>query len=49
MNKNCDNKDCLYYETCLIDNNKREVKCNGKLSIKNPRHPNYQSTIRGDK
>ena len=21
MNKNCNNKDCYYYNTCLIDNN----------------------------
>ena len=39
MNKRCNNKDCIYYKTCLIDNFSRDKKCTGKLSIKNPAHP----------
>lgn len=47
MNKNCNNKECIYYETCLIDNYNRDKKCTGKLSIKNPKHPNFEATTRG--
>ena len=48
MNKKCDNTSCIYHKTCLIDNYKREKKCTGKLSIKNPQHSNYQAITRGN-
>ena len=48
MNKKCNNKDCIYFKTCLIDNFNRDKKCTGKLSIKNPAHPNYQAITRGN-
>lgn len=48
MNDKCNNKTCIYYKTCLIDNYKREKKCAGNLSIKNPQHPNFQATTRGN-
>ena len=48
MNKNCNNKDCYYHKTCLIDNFNREVKCSGKLSNNNPHNPNFQAITRGD-
>ena len=47
MNNKCDNKTCIYYKTCLIDNFSRDKKCTGNLSIKNPQHPNFQATTRG--
>jgi hypothetical protein len=31
----------------LIDNFAREIKCLGKLSVKNPQHPNYHAIVRG--
>ena len=37
-----------YFKTCLIDNFNRDPKCTGKLSIKNPAHPNYQAITRGN-
>lgn len=46
MNSKCSNKTCIYHKTCLIDNTKN--KCSGKLSIKNPQHPNFQATTRGE-
>ena len=46
MNSKCSNKTCIYYKTCLIDNTKN--KCTGKLSIKNPAHPNYLAITRGN-
>ena len=48
MNNKCDNINCIYHKTCLIDNTKN--KCSGKLSIKNPhpQHPNFQATTRGN-
>ena len=48
MNKRCNNKDCIYFKTCLIDNFNRDPKCTGKLSIKNPQHKNYQAITRGN-
>ena len=48
MNKKCDNTSCIYHKTCLIDNFSRDKKCTGKLSIKNPAHPNYQAITRGN-
>ena len=48
MNKRCNNKDCIYFKTCLIDNFNRDPKCTGKLSIKNPQHPSFQATTRGN-
>lgn len=48
MNYKCNNKDCIYHKTCLIDNFSRDKKCSGKLSIKNPNHPNFQATTRGN-
>ena len=48
MNNKCDNTSCIYHKTCLIDNYKREKKCTGKLSVKNPAHPNYQAITRGN-
>ena len=47
MNNKCDNINCIYHKTCLIDNYSRDKKCTGKLSIKNPQHPNYQAITRG--
>ena len=47
MNKKCDNTNCIYHKTCLIDNYNRNLKCTGKLSIKNPQHLNYQAITRG--
>ena len=38
MNSRCKNKNCFYYKTCIMDNTNN--KCSGKLSIKNPNHPN---------
>ena len=49
MNKKCDNTSCIYHKTCLIDNYKREKKCTGKLSVKNPQHTNYQAITREKK
>ena len=48
MNNKCDNINCIYHKTCLIDNFNRDPKCTGKLSIKNPAHPNFQATTRGN-
>ena len=48
MNDKCNNKTCIYYKTCLIDNFNRNPKCTGNLSIKNPQHPNFQATTRGE-
>lgn len=48
MNDKCNNKTCIYHKTCLIDNFNRDKKCSGKLSIKNPQHPNFQATTRGN-
>ena len=48
MNNKCDNKTCIYYKTSLIDNFSRDKKCTGKLSIKNPQHPNNQAITRGN-
>ena len=48
MNKKCDNTNCIYHKTCLIDNLSRDKKCTGKPSIKNPQHPNYQAITRGN-
>ena len=48
MNNKCDNINCIYHKTCLIDNYNRNPKCTGKLSIKNPQHPNFQATTRGN-
>lgn len=48
MNDKCNNKTCIYYKTCLIDNFNRDKKCTGNLSIKNPQHPNFQATTRGN-
>ena len=48
MNKNCNNKKCYYYNTCLIDNFNRQVKCSGKLSNNNPHSPSFQAITRGD-
>ena len=48
MNSKCSNKTCIYHKTCLIDNYKREKKCTGKLSVKNPQHPNYQAITWGN-
>lgn len=47
MNAKCDNNTCIYKETCLIDNYNRDKKCAGKLSTKNPKHPNFEATTRG--
>ena len=46
MNSRCKNKNCFYYKTCIMDNTNN--KCSGKLSIKNPNHPNFQATTRGN-
>ena len=48
MNYKCDNKDCIYHKTCLIDNFNRDPKCTENLSIKNPQHKNYQAITRGN-
>lgn len=45
MNSKCNNRGCFYYKTCLMDN--RDNRCSGKLSIKNPHHPNFAAITRG--
>lgn len=48
MNKNCDKTFCIYHKTCLIKDIEQIKKCTGKLSEKNPMHPNYTQQVRGD-
>ena len=48
MNKNCDKDYCMYHKTCLIKDQEKIKKCTGKLSEKNPMHPNYALQVRGD-
>lgn len=49
MNKYCNRKECIYHKTCLITEKEKINKCSGKLSEKNPHHPNYQMQVRGAK
>ena len=48
MNKNCDKDYCMYHKTCLIKDQEKINKCTGKLSEKNPMHPNYALQVRRD-
>lgn len=48
MNDKCNNKTCIYYETCLIDNFNRKRKCTGNLSNKNPNSNKYEAITRGE-
>lgn len=48
MNDKCNNKTCIYYKTCLIDNYNREKRCTGNLSNKNPHSSNYEAITRGE-
>ena len=44
------NDEITIASSVLVDkilNKEREKKCTGKLSIKNPQHPNYQAITRG--
>ena len=31
MNGKCNNTNCIYFKTCLIDNLSRDKKCTGKI------------------
>ena len=48
MNKKCNNEDCIYFKTCLIDNYKSKKKYTGQLSVKKTQHHNYQDIKRGN-
>ena len=48
MNKKCDNTNCIYHKTCLIDNYNREKRCSGNLSNKNPQSDKYEAITRGE-
>ena len=48
MNNKCDNINCIYHKTCLIDNYKREKKCSLYFCFKNTAHPKEQAITRGN-
>ena len=48
MNNKCDNINCIYHKTCLIDNYNREKRCTGNLSNKNPQSDKYEAITRGE-